>query len=334
MTRPARFMILPAGEKRHSRGMGSPVVFDRNAVRDHRERAAHRLDDHDFLFREAAQRLTERLDDIHRKFPLALELGARGGVLAECLAGRGGVEQLVRCDVSPRMLAVENVAVPGGVVVADEEFLPFGAHKFDLIMSCLSLHWVNDLPGALVQIRRCLKPDGLFIATVAGPDTLSELRESLLEAEIAECGGAGPRVSPFVDVREAGALLQRAGFALPVVDADAVTVTYSSALDVMRDLRGMGETNAVAERRRSFTRRSTILRAAAIYADRYADSEHRLPATFQILTLTGWAPHSSQPRALKPGSAADRLARALGSVEQPAGEHAAPSASQHPDRRA
>lgn len=216
---------------------------------------------------------------------------------------------------------------PASCVVADEEWLPYAPASFDLIVSSLSLHWVNDLPGALVQIRRALKPDGLFIGALFGRATLGELREVLVEAELAECGGAGPRVSPFVDVRDAGGLLQRAGFALPVVDTDTITVSYTSALDLMRDVRGMGESNAVAERRRNFTRRSTLLRAAAIYADRYADEEHRIPATFQIVTLTGWAPHEAQPRPLRPGSAARRLSEALETAELSGGEKASPRRS-------
>lgn len=299
----------------------TPAVFDRRTVRQHRDRAALRLAEHDFLFREVAQRLAERLDDVNRKFGVALELGAHGDVLTENLAGRNGIEKIVRCDQSARMV---RQGQPAPCVVADEEWLPYAPASFDLIVSSLSLHWVNDLPGALVQIRRALKPDGLFIAALFGRATLSELREVLLEAEIAECGGAGLRVSPFVDVRDAGGLLQRAGFALPVVDTDMITVSYSSALDLMRDVRGMGESNAVTERRRSFTRRSTLLRAAAIYADRYADDEHRIPATFQIVTLTGWAPHDSQPRPLRPGSAAHRLSEALGTAELSGGEKAGP----------
>lgn len=302
--------------------MSDPVVvFDRRAVRLHRERAAARLAEHDFMFCEVADALVERLDDINRRFPRALEIGARGSAVADRLAIRGGIETLVRCDLSPRMLrGGQCESRPQGAVAADEELLPFAPGSFDLILSCLSLHWVNDLPGALIQIRRALKPDGLFLAAMFGGATLVELREALLEAEVAECGGAGPRVSPFADVRDAGALLQRAGFALPVVDADTVTVSYSNALDLMRDLRGMGESNAVAERRRSFTRRSTLLRAAAIYADRHADESHRIPATFQILTLTGWAPHATQPRPLKPGSATTRLSTVLGTTEISAGE--------------
>jgi NADH dehydrogenase [ubiquinone] 1 alpha subcomplex assembly factor 5 len=299
--------------------MSSPVlVFDRHAVRRHRDRAARRLGTHDFLFREASSRLAERLDDMNRTFPLALELGAHGGILSTELANRGGIETLVRCDVSAQMVRAasgKKSSKCARAIVSDEEYLPFAPNTFDLIISCLSLHWVNDLPGALIQARRCLKPDGLFLAAIFGSGTLLELRQALLEAEMAESGGAGPRVSPFTDVRDAGSLLMRAGFALPVVDIDSLTVSYRSALDLMRDLRGMGEANAVAERRRSFTRRSTILRAAAIYADCHADASHRIPATFQILTLTGWAPHAMQPKALRPGSATHRLAEALDTSE-------------------
>src|SRR4051812_31871338 len=188
--------------------MADPIlVFDRGAVRRHRDRAARRLTQHDFLFKEASTRLVERLDDVTRKIPLALELGAHGGILASQLADRGGIETLVRCDLSPPMLRTmcnKHVGRASPAVASDEEWLPFADGTFDLVVSCLSLHWVNDLPGALLQIRRCLKPDGLFLATIFGGDTLVELRSALLEAEIAESGGAGPRVSPFTDVRDAG----------------------------------------------------------------------------------------------------------------------------------
>jgi len=297
--------------------MGSAqYVFDRKIVRRHRDRAARHFADHDFLFREAAERLAERLEDVTRVFPRVLDIGARTGALAPLIAGRPGTETIVQCDLSaPMMKAARARACAGGatrlVAVADEEFLPFADGSFDLIVSCLSLHWTNDLPGALVQIRRALKPDGLFLAAILGGETLGELRRALIEAEVAETGGAGPRVSPFADLRDAGSLLQRARFALPVVDADTITVSYENALDLMRDLRGMGEANAIADRRKDFTRRSTLLRAAAIYEDIFAD-DGRMPATFQILNLTAWAPHASQPKALKPGSAAHRLADALG----------------------
>jgi NADH dehydrogenase [ubiquinone] 1 alpha subcomplex assembly factor 5 len=295
-------------------------VFDRAAVRRHRARAARAIGAHDFLFREAASRLGERLDDIRRAFPRALDLGGHGGVLAQTLAGRSGIETWVHTDVA-EALARRG---PAPCVVADEELLPFADASFDLIASALSLHWVNDLPGALIQLRRALRPDGLLLISLLGGETLHELRNALLEAEAEETGGAAPRVSPFADVRDAGSLLQRAGFALPVVDADTVTVSYPDALALMRDLRAMGEANALTERRRNFSRRGVLLGAAARYAERFAGPDGRVPATFKIVTLTAWAPHAAQPRPLRPGSAAARLAEALGTVEAPAGDRAKP----------
>ncbi|BBK39549.1 SAM-dependent methyltransferase [Allostella sp. ATCC 35155] len=280
-------------------------VFDRTAVRRHRDRAADHFDRHDFLFAEIAARLADRLGDLRRMFDRILDLGARGGVMARALAGRGGNPFIVHADLSERQVR----GLPRAVV-ADIEALPF-AGGFDLALSCLDLHWVNDLPGALVQVRRALRPDGLFLGAFLGGDTLTELREAWLAAEIEIEGGAGPRVSPFADGRDAGALLQRAGFALPVVDTDRITVTYGDPIRLMHDLRGMGETNAVVLRRRGGTRRGTLLRAAELYAERFADGEGRIRATFEVITMTGWAPHAVQQRPLKPGSAAMRLADAL-----------------------
>lgn len=291
-------------------------LFDRRAVRRQRERAAASLSAHDFLFREATTRLVERLDEVRRSFPLALDLGSHGGFVAAALQGRGGVTTLVETDLSPALARHGS----GARLVADEEMLPFGAATFDLVLSCLSLHWVNDLPGALLQLRYALKPDGLLLVSLLGGDTLHELRRALLEAEAEAAGGASPRVSPFVDVREAGALLQRAGFALPVVDSDTIAVSYPDALALMRDLRGMGEANALSERRRGFTRRDVLLRAAQRYQALFADAAGRIPATFRIVTLTAWAPHAAQPKPLRPGSAAARLAEALGTPERPAGD--------------
>ena len=285
-------------------------VFDRRLVQRNRDRAAAGLGAHDFLFREAAERLADRLDDMTRKFPCALDLGCHGGELASVLRGRGGTETLVQCDLSPAMArrAGENGNV---TLVADEEMLPFAPESFDLVISNLSLHWVNDLPGCLIQIRRCLKPDGLFLAAMLGGDTLAELRQALMEAELAESGGLSPRVSPFADLRDAGGLLQRAGFALPVVDGDRLTARYADLLGLMRDLRGMGEANAVQARSRRMAPRALFVRADDLYR-RTADADGRLPATFQIITLTGWAPHAAQQRPLVPGSARSRLADALG----------------------
>lgn len=301
-------------------------VFDRRAVRRHRERAAGSLAGHDFLLREVAGRLAERLDDVTRHFPLALDLGCHDGALGRALAGRedlGGIGTLVQADLSP---AMAGKAAGGGqpALAADEEALPFAAAAFDAAFSLLSLHWVNDLPGALVQVRRALKPDGLFLAALLGGETLKELRGALLEAEVEVEGGAGPRVSPFADVRDLGALLQRAGFALPVADVDDIAVSYPDALKLMADLRGMGEANAVADRRKGFSRRATLLRAAELYAERHAGPDGRLPATFQVIYLTAWAPHESQPQPLAPGSAKTRLSAVLESEERSAGETADP----------
>jgi NADH dehydrogenase [ubiquinone] 1 alpha subcomplex assembly factor 5 len=187
------------------------------------------------------------------------------------------------------------------------------------VLSNLDLHWTNDLPGALLQLRQALRPDGLLLASLFGGETLAELSRALLEAELAEEGGVSPRVSPFADLRDLGHLLQRAGFALPVVDSDAIEVTYPDALALMRDLRAMGETNAAAERRRGFTRRATLARAAALYRERFARPDGRISARFEIVTLTAWAPHAAQPQPLRPGSARFRLADALGVPEHPAG---------------
>ncbi|MDO8607953.1 MAG: methyltransferase domain-containing protein [Phaeospirillum sp.] len=270
-------------------------IFNRSLVRRHRDRAAEGFAAHDFLVREVAERLADRLDDVTRRFPVALDLGCHTGEMTDTLRGRGGIQALVQCDLSPRMAA--RAAANGNPTLAvDEEWLPFAPASFDLVISNLSLHWVNDLPGTLLQIRRILKPDGLFLAAILGAGTLPELRQSLMEAELAEEGGVSPRVSPFADVKDLGALLQRAGFALPVVDADTVAVTYADPMRLLADLRGMGETNAVAEQRKGLTRRATLLHAINAYQTRFAGPDGRLPATFQVMTLTGWAPHPDQPK--------------------------------------
>jgi NADH dehydrogenase [ubiquinone] 1 alpha subcomplex assembly factor 5 len=293
------------------------IVFDRAAQRARRDRAASATGA-DFLFAEAAERLLDRLEDIDRCFPVALDLGCRDGLLSRALAGRGGIESLIQADPSPRFA----VRPAGTRLAAEPEFLPFAPASFDAVLSALALHWVNDLPGALLQLRQALKPDGLLLASLLGGETLTELRQALIDAEIAEEGGLSPRVSPFADSRDLGGLLQRAGFALPVVDSDRIIATYPDALALMRELRAMGESNAVVERRRSLTRRATLLRAAAIYEARFALPDGRIPATFEIITLTGWAPHESQPKPLRRGSAKTRLATALGGNETSAGEKA------------
>ncbi len=287
----------------------SQAPFDRRAVRLHRARAAARATEaSEGLFREVGLRLLDRLDDITRRFPVAVELGARDGALREGLAGRNGVAFLAQADLS------ESFArrCRGPRFVADEDLPPLGPHSVDLVVSNLALHWVNDLPGCLSQIRRSLRPDGLFLAALLGDKTLNELRTVLADAEIAATGGLSPRLSPMVDVRDAGALLQRAGFALPVVDVDRIDVSYRDPLALMRDLRGMGETNAVAARPRRMARRDVLLAAAALYAERHGDGEGRVPATFDVLFLTAWSPHGSQQRPLRPGGGQVSLAKVLG----------------------
>ena len=302
---------------------GAVNVFDRRLVRLRRDRAAAGLARHESLFCEIAERVADRLDDVKREFPRALDLGCHTGTLARLLGGRGGIEWLVQCDLSPAM-ARAAAAQDRPVLAADEEWLPFAPSSFDLILSVLSLHWVNDLPGALIQIGKALKPDGLFLGAMMGGQTLQELRTALMQAELAVEGGASPRVSPFADVRDAGALLQRAGFALPVVDRDVVTLRFTGALELMAELRAMGESNATHARRRSPTRRATLMRAAEIYQDMFGTGQAGLPVTFEVVYLTAWAPHASQPRALAPGSAGRRLADFLGGEELPAGEKAGP----------
>ena len=294
------------------------LVFDRALLRRRRDRAARGSDfaRADFLAREVADRLADRLLDIQERFPRALELGCRGGALATQLDdGRGGIETLIRLELSPAMASLAARTHPAPVAVADEERLPVRGGAFDLVVSNLALHWVNDLPGALIQARRVLRPNGLLLASLLGGETLVELRDVLLRAEAEVSGGAAPRVSPFADLRDMGGLLQRAGFALPVVDSDRITVTYPHLFALLAELRAMGETSVLLERSRRPLPRPVLLRAASLYQEMFGDADGRIPATFQILYLHGWAPHASQPRPLKPGSAALRLAEALETVE-------------------
>ena len=284
-------------------------IFDRRLLRERRARAARELTAHDFLLSEIAERLADRLSDIARRFPVALDLGARDGILGRTLQGRGGIETLIQSETS--LVSAQRLQ-GGAALVADEELLPFKEQCFDAVLSNLALHWVNDLPGALAQIRSSLKPDGLFLASLFGTGTLQELRTALMEAELAETGGASPRVSPFADLRDAAGLLQRAGFALPVADADTVTVTYGDFFALLRDLRGMGETNILFDRLKQPTRRTVFARAAAIYQERFADAQGRLPATFQVLFLTGWAPDPSQQQPARRGSGKTSLKDVFG----------------------
>ena len=295
--------------------MADPItVFDRHILKLRRDRAASRASEFNFLFAETADRLADRLEDTTRSFPRAVDLGCHSGELAQILAASSRVETLHQADISYRYAKAARDLNGRSSMVADEEFLPFAEGSLDLILSNLSLHWVNDLPGMLLQARRALKSDGLFLASMLGGETLKDLREALMTAEAEEEGGVSPRVSPFVDVKDAGALLQRSGFALPVVDADDITIDYPDALKLMRDLSGMGESNIVAKRSKKFTKRSTLARAAAIYHERHGREDGRVHAKFQVIYLTGWAPDESQPKPLRRGSGQVSLVDFLGDV--------------------
>ncbi len=295
---------------------GNPDLFDRTLLRKRRERAARMGNPPDFLHRRVAEDIADRLSLIRREFSRALVLGSDGRRLAPNLARLGCIAEIVGADSSLTLLD----PAAGLRVVCDEEFLPFADASLDLVVSSLALHHVNDLPGTLAQIRRALKPDGLFVGAMLGGDTLHELRAALTEAEAELTGGAGPRVAPFADMRDLGALLGRAGLALPVADTDRVIVRYSSLLDLLHDLRGMGMSNVLKARSRQPLTRETLALAEAIWRRDHEDADGRLRATFEIVTLTGWAPHTSQQTPLKPGSARSRLADALGVEERPAGE--------------
>jgi SAM-dependent methyltransferase len=256
-------------------------IFERALVRMRRTRAAATWEQFDFLKREGMERLGECLEDITRRFPLALNLGCHAGGLEEVLAGRGGVERWVTCDLV-RAFAPQ--------IVCDEEWLPFADNTFDLIASVFSLHHVNDLPGSLIQIRRALKPDGLFLGILPGAHTLKELRLSVAGASAEHNFGLSPRISPFVEIRDAGALLMRAGFQLPVADSDEVRVEYEDAFRLMHDLRGMGESNVLVSQRRNFTSRSQLAAIAEYYRTHFALEDGGVPATFEFITMTGWKP--------------------------------------------
>ncbi len=255
------------------------LVFDRALMRQRRNRAAASFVAHSVLFDEMAAQLMDRLADIKRSFSSVLDIGGQSGFVAKTPD-----TFIVKTDVSERRLKQSSDTA----VVADEEFLPFAVHSFDLIISNAVLHWVNDLPGALVQIRKVLKPEGLFLAAMLGGQTLCELRHCLIDAELAVTGGISPRLSPTIELQSASGLLQRANFILPVADSEIITLTYTDIYALMRDLRGMGEANAHLHRLRHTTRRAVFEAAAHLYKERYAGVDGRIPATFEIIFLHGW----------------------------------------------
>jgi SAM-dependent methyltransferase len=289
----------------------SPIIFDRLLQRRRRSRAA--ASPANFLLEHVASELVDRLSVVLRRFDVGVDLGTPGDAVRMSLRRLGAVGTIVGADV---------IARSKPFVVADEEALPFRDSSLDLVVSGLALHFANDLPGVLTQIRRALKPDGLFLAALLGGDTLTELRQAFAEAETEIEGGVSPRVAPFADLRQLGALLQRAGFALPVIDVERVTVRYGSAFDLMHDLRRVGAANTLVARRRVPLRRMTLMQMADIYARRFADADGRIRTTFDIVWLSGWSPHPNQQQPLRPGSAKARLADALGTREISTGEKA------------
>jgi SAM-dependent methyltransferase len=288
-----------------------PRIFDRSAYRARRARAAVK-DGDVFLAQEAAAQIALRLGAINRNFERALDLQSRANVFPTL---QPFAETWTRTGTAADMPAL----------LADEEALPFADEDFDLVTSVMSLHAVNDLPGVLVQIRRVLKPDGLFVAAMFGGETLKELRLAFAAAEADLAGGVSPRVSPFADVRDLGGLLQRAGFTLPVADVERTTVHYRELPRLFADLRALGETNVLADRSPRFLSRRIVRNLVAEYASRFTDDEGRFVASFDIVYLTGWAAHESQQKPLAPGSAKTRLADALGTIERRAGEKVSPT---------
>jgi SAM-dependent methyltransferase len=287
--------------------------FEPRLVRQRKRRAAAGFAEAAFLHKRAAEDLAERLEAVPRRFERVLALGSPGLM-------RAAIE--ARPELAGRIGRVISADVANAELVLDAEALPFAEQSFDLVASPLMLHWVNDLPGALVQLRRALAPDGLMLASLLGGTTLNELRLSLIEAEAELTGGAGPRVAPFADLQDIAALLQRAGFALPAADRDVIVVRYADPMRLLSDLRAMGETAALRDRPPRNLSRRILARALELYRARFADADGRVRASFEILTATGWAPHERQQKPLRPGAALTRLADALKTAELSAGEAA------------
>ncbi|KAA0039257.1 hypothetical protein IC582_020490 [Cucumis melo] len=284
-------------------------VFDRDLKRKQRDRAAWLMRPKDSLVDSVAENLLDRLEDCKKTFPTALCLGGSLEAIRRLLRGRGSVEKLIMMDASHDMIKLckddtgaHDQNVETSFVVGDEEFLPIKESSVDLVISCLGLHWTNDLPGAMIQSRLAMKPDGLFLAAIFGGETLRELRIACTLAHMEREGGISPRVSPLAQVRDAGNLLTRAGFTLPGVDVDEYVVRYPSALELVEHLRAMGETNALLQRN-PILKRETALATAAIYDSMFAAEDGTIPATFQVIYMTGWKEHPSQQKAKKRGSA-------------------------------
>ena len=294
--------------------MTVPIIFDQRLIRQHRQRASNSYADFAFLKDVAAIRLADRLDLIRRRFDLCLDVGAHDGRLAHHFAKFGKIGHVIHTDPADGFALAARQHGSGVVHTLGD--LPYKPQSFDAVFSCLSLHWVDDLPGLVMQARRLLKPDGLLLVSLFGGNSLTELKQVLAEAEQEITGGFSPRCAPMADIRDIGGLLSRAGLALPVADSDRLTVNYLNMFKLMRDLRGMGEQNAMLARLKTPTRRRVFMRAAEIYQQRFGLADGQIQASFEIVTLTGWAPHQSQQRPLRPGTAAHRLATALESDEK------------------
>ena len=296
-----------------------PKLFDMRALRWNRQRAAASFDRFSFLKDEAALRLVDRVNLMRRDFDLCLDLGAHDGRLSQHLTPLGKTRTIVQSDPAAKFFNnfFPNNINPRAALFAVHDFtaIPFADKSFDGVFSCLNFHWVDDLPSLFVKMRRLLRPDGLFLINFLGGESLHELRASLVAAEQEITGGFSPRCAPMVDIRDVGGLLGRAGLALPVADRDRLTVNYPNMFQLMKDLRGMGEQNILLARLRHPTKRAVFLRAAEIYQDKFGQENGSIPATFEVITLTGWAPHENQQKPLRPGSARTRLAIAVDSNE-------------------
>jgi len=284
-----------------------PRIFDRRLLRQRKARAALGMERVSFLLEHVAVDLAERLSLMQRRFAIGFDLGAHGNLLSEHLLRTGKIDRLFRAAITPELCDRQD----GSAFVCDEEALAIAPGSLDLVVSGLGLQLVNDLPGTLAQIRQALKPDGLLLAAMLGGRTLDELRTAFASAEIALTGGLSPRVAPFADIRDLGALLQRAGFALPVTDTDVVCVTYATPHDLMTDLKAFGAGNVLTERRRVPLRRTVLEAASQAYQRDFALADGRVYATFEVITLTGWAPHEGQQKPLRPGSALASLQTAV-----------------------
>lgn len=281
-------------------------IFDEALIARNRSRArAQKTEGADFLLELTARELADRLAIVERRFDRAVELFGGSGLTAKAALATGKIADLERIETDASLLDASSGRV------TNFESVPLEPQSVNLILSPLSLHLTNDTPGMLIQMRRALKPDGLLLAAIPGAGTLAELRDVLLAAETEIYGGASPRVVPFADIRDIGALMQRSGFALPVIDEESFTVRYDHIFALMRDLKAMGMANPLIGRSRKPVSRRFFLRAAELYAERYADPDGRIRATFSIVFVSGWSPHESQQKPLKPGSAKMRLADAL-----------------------